>query len=30
MEYIKTEEAFEPFRADPRYISLLHRMGLPE
>ena len=30
MEYIKTEEAFKPFHSDPRYISLLKRMGLPE
>ncbi len=30
MEYIKTEDVLEPFHSDPRYISLLHRMGLPE
>lgn len=30
MEYIKTEEAFEPFHSDPRYIDLLKRMGLPQ
>ena len=30
MEYIKTEEAFEPFRSDPQYISLLQRMRMPE
>ena len=30
MEYLKTDTAFEPFHSDPRYISLLHRMGLPE
>jgi serine/threonine protein kinase/Tfp pilus assembly protein PilF len=30
MEYIKTEEVLEPFHSDPRYISLLRRMGLPD
>jgi TolB-like protein/Flp pilus assembly protein TadD/predicted Ser/Thr protein kinase len=30
LEYIKGEEAFEPFRGDPRYVSLLRRIGLPE
>ena len=30
MEYIKTEDAFKPFHSDPRYISLLKRMGMPE
>jgi len=30
IEYIKTEEAFEPLRSDPRYIDLLKRMGLPQ
>ena len=30
MEYIKTEEFLEPFHSDPRYISLLRRMGLPD
>jgi eukaryotic-like serine/threonine-protein kinase len=30
MEYIKTEDAFEPFHSDPRYIDLLKRMGLPQ
>ena len=30
MEYIKIEEAFANFHSDPRYLSLLRRMGLPE
>jgi len=30
MEYIKTEDFFEPFHSDPRYIDLLKRMGLPQ
>jgi serine/threonine protein kinase/tetratricopeptide (TPR) repeat protein len=30
MEYIKVDSAFEPFRSDPRYINMLHRVGLPE
>ena len=30
MEYIKGEDAFEPFHSDPRYIDLLKRMGLPQ
>jgi Tfp pilus assembly protein PilF len=30
MEYIKTEDSFEPFHSDPRYIDLLKRMGLPQ
>ena len=30
MEYIKDEEFLEPFHADPRYIDLLKRMGLPQ
>ena len=30
MEYIKVEVAFESFHSDPRYVSLLKRMGLPE
>lgn len=30
MEYIKTDEAFDAFHSDPRYISLLRRMGMPE
>ena len=30
MEYIKVEDAFERFHSDPRYLSLLRRMGLPE
>jgi eukaryotic-like serine/threonine-protein kinase len=30
LEYIKTEDFFEPFHTDPRYIDLLKRMGLPQ
>jgi hypothetical protein len=30
MEYIKTTYLFDNVRSDPRYLSLLHRMGLPE
>jgi serine/threonine protein kinase/TolB-like protein/Tfp pilus assembly protein PilF len=30
LEYIKTEESFEPFHSDPRYLSLLRRVGLPQ
>jgi serine/threonine protein kinase/tetratricopeptide (TPR) repeat protein len=30
MEYLKVEETLEPFHSDPRYISLLRRMGLPQ
>jgi serine/threonine protein kinase len=30
LENMKGEVAFEPLHSDPRYISLLHRMGLPE
>jgi len=30
LEYIKTEDYFEPFHSDPRYINLLKRMGLPQ
>ena len=30
MEYIKSEDALEPFHSDPRYIDLLKRMGLPQ
>jgi hypothetical protein len=30
MEYLKTEDFFEPFHSDPRYIDLLRRMGLPQ
>jgi len=30
LEYIKTEDFFEPFHSDPRYIDLLKRMGLPQ
>jgi tetratricopeptide (TPR) repeat protein len=30
MEYLKIEDAFVPFHSDPRYVSLLHRMGMPE
>jgi serine/threonine protein kinase/TolB-like protein/Flp pilus assembly protein TadD len=30
MESIKTEDFFEPFHSDPRYIDLLKRMGLPQ
>ena len=30
MEYIKVDEAFQPFHPDPRYLSLLRRMGIPE
>ena len=30
MEYIKVEEALEPFHSDPRYIDLLKRMRLPQ
>jgi TolB-like protein len=30
MEYVKTEEFFEPFHSDPRYIDLLRRMGFPQ
>jgi eukaryotic-like serine/threonine-protein kinase len=30
MEGIKTDEFFEPFHSDPRYIDLLKRMGLPQ
>jgi hypothetical protein len=29
MEYIKTEVPFEPLQSDPRYLSLVRRMGLP-
>ena len=30
LEYIKVEAGFESLRSDPRYVSLLHRMRLPE
>jgi eukaryotic-like serine/threonine-protein kinase len=30
MEYLKVEDALEPFHSDPRYIDLLKRMGLPQ
>ena len=30
LEYVKTEEFFEPFHSDPRYIDLLKRMGFPQ
>ncbi len=30
MEYLKVDDSFEPFHSDPRYLSLLRRMGLPE
>jgi TolB-like protein/Tfp pilus assembly protein PilF len=30
MESIKTEDVFEPFHSDPRYIDLLKGMGLPQ
>jgi serine/threonine protein kinase/TolB-like protein/tetratricopeptide (TPR) repeat protein len=30
LEYIKIQEAFEPFHSDPRYADLLKRMGLPQ
>ena len=30
LEYIKIQEAFEPFHSDRRYIDLLKRMGLPQ
>jgi serine/threonine protein kinase len=30
MEYIKTQDAFEAFHSDPRFKSLLQRMGLPD
>jgi serine/threonine protein kinase/TolB-like protein len=30
LEYIKIQEAFEPFHSDSRYIDLLKRMGLPQ
>jgi predicted Zn-dependent protease len=30
MEYTRNEDFFEPFHADPRYIDLLKRMGLPQ
>jgi TolB-like protein len=28
MEYVKTEEFFQPFRSDPRYTDLLRRMNM--
>ena len=28
MEYVKTEDFFQPFRSDPRYIDLLRRMNM--
>ena len=30
MEYLKVEDAFEPFHSDTRYIGLVRRMGLPQ
>jgi serine/threonine-protein kinase len=30
MEYTRNEDFLEPFHADPRYIDLLRRMGLPQ
>jgi eukaryotic-like serine/threonine-protein kinase len=30
MEYVKTEEFFQPFRSDPRYINLLRRMHMEQ
>ncbi len=30
MEYVKIEDFLQPFHADPRYIDLLKRMGLPQ
>jgi hypothetical protein len=30
LEYLKTADVFEPFHADPRYVSLLRRVGLPQ
>jgi len=30
MEYLKVEDALEPFHSDPRYLDLLRRVGLPQ
>src|SRR6267378_4478602 len=30
MEYVKIEDALEPFRSDPRYVDLLRRLGMPQ
>jgi len=30
LEYVKVEDALEPFHPDPRYVDLLKRVGLPQ
>jgi eukaryotic-like serine/threonine-protein kinase len=30
LEYVKSEDFFDNFRSDPRYLDLMRRMGLPQ
>ena len=30
LEYLRNDDSFEAFHSDPRYVSLLRRVGLPQ